>query len=74
MKKWFCLALACLMVMGLCACGAAQEEKTPVAGLQVGFAMANITPDYSVPLQGGDYGKRWSEGVKDYILRKGEKR
>ena len=66
MKKWFCLALACLMVMGLCACGAAQEEKTPVAGLQVGFAMANITPDYSVPLQGGDYGKRWSEGVKDY--------
>ena len=66
MKKILCLLLTCVMLLGLAACGGAkQEQETPDAGLQVGFARENITPDYSVPLQGGNYAERWSEAVLD---------
>ena len=64
LKKLCALLLVCFIVIGLCACGG-NESKAP-EGLQVGFGRTNITPNYSVPLQGGDYSKRWSEGVMDY--------
>ena len=61
MKKLLCVILSCLMLVGLAACGGSEQaQQTPEAGLQVGFARENITPDYSVPLQGGDYRQRWS--------------
>ena len=63
-KKVISVLLVCLLILGLCACGNG-GEKAP-EGLQVGFGRTNITPNYSVPLQGGDYSKRWSEGVIDY--------
>ena len=67
MKKFLCFLLACVMLLGLAACGGSEQaQQTPEAGLQVGFARENITPDYSVPLQGGDYRQRWSESILDY--------
>ena len=68
MKKLISLLMAVVMVLGLCACGASNnEEKTP-EGLQVGYGIADITPDFSVPLAGyGNTDKRMSTGVKDKI-------
>lgn len=70
MKKLLCVFLACASLLGLCACGSNQGSEQTQNGenavLQVGFGKENITPDYSVPLQGGDYSQRWSEGMKDY--------
>jgi len=68
MKKLLCVILSCLMLVGLAACGNgdAQTEPAQDAGLQVGFGRENITPDYSVPLQGGNFAERWSESVLDY--------
>ena len=76
MKKLICLILALMMVLGLCACagsgsseGETQgQEGGTAAGLQVGFAKINITPDYSVGLGGySDAETRRSEGFIDYI-------
>ena len=76
MKKLICLILALMMVLGLCACagsgsseGETQgQEGGAAAGLQVGFAKINITPDYSVGLGGySDAETRRSEGFIDYI-------
>ena len=72
MKKIICMLLACMMLLGLCACGgnqAATATTAPAApeGLQVGFGRTNITPSYSVALQGGDYTKRMSQGVMDNL-------
>lgn len=64
MKKLISLLLVCLLVVGLCACG--DNEAKTLEGLQVGFGRSNITPSYSVPLQGNDWSKRWSESVMDY--------
>lgn len=70
MKRLVFLILACVMLLGLCACGGSQSGADSTqgaeAGLQVGFGRENITPDYSVPLQGGNYLERWSESVLDY--------
>ena len=69
------MILVFLMVFGLCACagsgssGEEQEQGGAVAGLQVGFAKVNITPDYSVGLGGySDAETRRSEGFIDYIF------
>ena len=76
MKKLICLILALMMVLGLCACtgsgnseGETQgQEGGQAAGLNVGFAKINITPDYSVGLGGySDAETRRSEGFIDYI-------
>ena len=72
MKKILCMLLACVMLLGLCACGGDQggnETTGPAAdvGLQVGFGRTNITPGYSVALQGGDYTKRMSQGQLDNL-------
>lgn len=70
MKKFLCAFLSCLMLLGLVACGGnsapQQTENTASAVLEVGFGRENITPDYSVPLQGGNFAERWSVGVLDY--------
>lgn len=67
MKKLFCISLAIILVLGLCACsesGGKEEE----AALQVGFGKINATPDYSVGLDGhSNYETRRSEGFLDYI-------
>lgn len=63
MKRFLCVALALILVLGLCACGeggAADENK----GLQVGFGRVNITPKYPVQLAGGS-ATRVSTGFMD---------
>ena len=72
MKKILCLMMACIMLLGLAACGGngqTSQETQPAAdtGLQVGFGRTNITPSYSVALQGGDYTKRMSQGQLDVL-------
>lgn len=69
MKKILSVILACVMLQGLCACGGQGGNATEPAdaGLQVGFGRTNITPGYSVALQGGDYTKRMSQGVLDTL-------
>jgi hypothetical protein len=73
MKKIVSMLLACVMLLGLCACGGSQntpETTAPAAeaGLQVGFGRTNITPSYSVALQGGNYKNRMSQGVLDALF------
>jgi len=69
MKRIMCTLLAFVMVLGLCACGAA--EKKPVAekaSFQAGFGRVNVTPSYSIPLSGyGNTSSRMSQGFMDYI-------
>lgn len=63
MKRFLCIALALMLVLGLCACGeggATDEDK----GLQAGFGRVNITPKYPVRLAGGA-SERTSEGFRD---------
>lgn len=69
MKKILCMILTFLTLPGLCACGGQSGNATEPAdaGLQVGFGRTNITPGYSVALQGGDYTKRMSQGVLDNL-------
>ena len=70
MKKLFCVILACVMLLGLAACGGSQggaETQPQDTGLQVGFGRTNITPGYSVCLQGGNYANRQSTGVLDTL-------
>lgn len=69
MKKLISLIMAVVLVLGLCACGSSGGEKAP-EGLQVGFGMSDITPDFSVPLAGyGNTHNRMSTGelTKIYI-------
>ena len=73
MKKILSLLLALCMVLGLCACGSSgNTEETgaaAAAGLQIGYAKINITPDYSVGLSGySDAESRMSEGFITYIF------
>lgn len=71
MKKFLCMILACVMLLGLCACGGSQggadDTQAAETGLQVGFGRTNITPGYSVCLQGGNYKNRVSTGVLDTL-------
>lgn len=72
MKRIFVLFLALTMVLSLCACGgsggAGETEAPEAAGLQVGFGKINVTPDFSVGLDGhSNYETRRSEGFLDYI-------
>ena len=75
MKKVFCLLLSLLMLLSLCACGAAEggsaageTTAAAVSGMQVGYGKVNITPDMSLPLQGyGNTSMRMSDGFMDYL-------
>lgn len=67
MKKFLCIALALMMVLGMCACGGNGEggASGDSEDLQVGFGRVNITPDYTVQLAGGST-TRLSTGYMDY--------
>lgn len=73
MKKMISLLLVLVMVLGLCACSgetakSTEETNGTDAGLKLGFARTNITPEYSVPLGGyGNTSNRMSNGMLDYI-------
>jgi hypothetical protein len=76
MKKLICILLSVLMLLSLCACGAAEGgaaggEATAAASggqMQVGYGKVNITPDMSLPLSGyGNTEKRMSDGFMDYL-------
>lgn len=66
MKKFLCITLALILVLGMCACGGNGEggASGDSKGLQVGFGRVNITPDYPVRLAGGA-ATRVSEGFRD---------
>ena len=67
MKKWICLLLALVMVLGLCACGGESGGKN-YEGLQVGFGRESILPDtMGVQIAGGDAKARIADGVRDEI-------
>ena len=71
MKRALSLFLVLVLTLGLCACDASQPEQTEgpkEAGLQIGYAKINITPDFSVGLGGNsDMETRRSTGFADYI-------
>ena len=71
MKRIITLLLALTMVFGLCACagsGNAGETEPAPAGLQVGFSKVQITPEYSVGMDGHSNAEtRFSEGFQDHI-------
>lgn len=73
MKKMISLLLALVMVLALCACSGEAANTTEGAngtdaGLKMGFARTNITPEYSVPLGGyGNTSSRMSNGKLDHI-------
>ena len=85
MKKILAIILAMTMVLALFACsktGTAEGGATgadaaggttagaaETGGLMVGYARANITPSYSVPLSGyGNTSMRMSQGYQTYLL------
>ena len=71
MKRALSLFLVLVLALGLCACDSSQPEQTEAtaeAGLQIGYAKINITPDFSVGLGGNsDMETRRSTGFADYI-------
>ena len=72
MKKMIRLISVCAMLLGLAACGGnqgggQQTQPKEEAILQVGFGRTNITPGFSVALQGGNYANRMSQGVLDTL-------
>ena len=72
MKKYIALFLALLMTLSLCACSGSEtgekSDDAAAAGLQIGYAKINITPDFSVGLGGySDNETRKSQGFVEYI-------
>ena len=71
MKRALSLFLVLVLALGLCACGESEPESTEPAasaGLQIGYAKINITPDFSLGLGGNsDMETRRSTGFADYI-------
>ena len=63
MKKIFCMILAAVLLLGLCACGGS-EGANKDAGLKAGFGRVNITPQYPVTM--GGYSGRVSDNYRDY--------
>ena len=76
MKKFLCLALSILMVLGLCACSSSGSteattegtEGPNTAGFQIGYNKISITPtQLGVQIAGGDASARLSEGFLDEV-------
>lgn len=69
MKRFFCLSLALLLILGLCACGGeGGEGEKKDEGLQAGFARVSILPDNNgVEIAGGDASARLSDGYLDEL-------
>lgn len=70
MKKLFCLTLAVLMVLSLCACGDEGKEETKASGtFQVGYGRADMTPNIPMPLGGyGQSEKRMHTEVEEPLM------
>ena len=70
MKKVLCLLMAAMMLLSLAACGgdggSGDSAKAP-EGFRAGYGKENITPSYTVHLQGGTWSERKTTGVLDYI-------
>ena len=49
------------------ACGGGESAEKAPEGLQVGYGRENITPSYTVHLQGGTWKERKSTGLLDYV-------
>ena len=77
MKKLFCLMLALLMTLSLCACGGSGEDKKEGGakadtfdGLHVGYAREKLEVNLGQDIPMGGYGntdKRLAQGMLDYI-------
>ena len=72
MKRFICLILAFVLVLGIAACGGSNTDgsqggNAAAAGLQVGFGRESIMPDGPVHLAGGDASKRISDSIKDTL-------
>ena len=72
MKKLFCLTLAILMLLSLCACGGGEEEAqgSTYDTLHVGYAREKIMPDMGKDIPLGGYGNdqyRLAQGFLDYL-------
>lgn len=68
MKKIITIVLVLAMALGLCAC-AGGEGGSSAKGLQIGFAMEDITPNFTVGISGysdADTRKN-SDGFQDYV-------
>ena len=69
MKRILSIALALILVLGLCACGKeAAKKPTEVPTFQVGFGRTNITPSNANGLTMEGYSGQVSEGVFTYIM------
>lgn len=70
MKKSIAIVLMLAMVLCLCACGGSGEGGKGEAGLQIGFARENITPNFLVGISGyGDMETRKNtDGFLDYVF------
>lgn len=66
MKKLFAFVMAFVLLLGLFGCGT--SSATEKKGLQIGFGRADVTPNFSVNVAGGDTRNRESTGFKDPIL------
>lgn len=67
MKRIVTIALILAMLLGLCACSSKTTEKKPEApAFKAGYGRVNITPSYSVPLE-GNRTARMSLGFLNYL-------
>lgn len=69
MKKLICLLLSAVMLLGLCACGGgdASNGDDAKSALQVGFGKANMMPESTVTIAGGEDPNRLHTGYLDYL-------
>lgn len=68
MKKVLCLILTALMLLSLAACGGNSGDSAKTAeGFRAGYGRENITPNYTVHLQGGTWSERKTTGILDYV-------
>ena len=69
MKRILSLALALILVLGLCACDSKKEaaKTEEPTGFRVGFGRANITPSITQGLEMEGYKGQVSEGFLSYI-------
>ena len=67
MKKFVSLLLSVTLLLGLCACGAADAPQEEYKGLMAGFGREIVMPETAVHLQGTDTASRISQGFLDYL-------